>query len=82
MWIVCFGAHAMLSNGRLYSRVGTALIAMMSHTRNIPVLACCESVKFSDKVQLDSVTTNELADSEDLIQGIDSKKPPQNNHLH
>ena len=72
----------MLSNGRLYSRVGTALIAMMSHTRNIPVLACCESVKFSDKVQLDSVTTNELADSEDLIQGIDSKKPPQNNHLH
>lgn len=74
---VFLGAHAMLSNGRLYSRVGTALIAMMSHTRNIPVLACCESVKFSDKVQLDSVTTNELADSEDLIQGIDSKKPPQ-----
>lgn len=74
---VFLGAHAMLSNGRLYSRVGTALIAMMSHTRNIPVLTCCESVKFSDKVQLDSVTTNELADPEDLIQEIDSKKPPQ-----
>ncbi|KAK6460433.1 hypothetical protein DFJ63DRAFT_250573 [Scheffersomyces coipomensis] len=74
---VFLGAHAMLSNGRLYARVGTALIAMMCHTRNIPVLTCCESVKFSDKVQLDSVTTNELADVDDLLQNINSKKPPQ-----
>lgn len=74
---VFLGAHAMLSNGRLFSRVGTGLIAMMCHTRNIPVLVCCESIKFSDKVQLDSVTTNELADSEDLIQNIDSQNPPQ-----
>lgn len=74
---VLLGAHAMLSNGRLYSRVGTALIAMMAHTRNIPVLTCCESVKFSDKVQLDSVTTNELADPDDLVHDIESKKPPQ-----
>ncbi|CAI5758289.1 unnamed protein product [Candida verbasci] len=73
--VVFLGAHAMLSNGRLYSRVGTALIAMMSHTRNIPVLTCCESIKFSDKVQLDSVTTNELADSEDLINNFNI--PPQ-----
>ncbi|ODV69091.1 putative translation initiation factor eIF-2B subunit [Hyphopichia burtonii NRRL Y-1933] len=74
---VFLGAHAMLSNGHLYSRVGTGLIAMMCHTRNIPVLTCCESVKFSDKVQLDSVTTNELADPEDLVEQIHSKKPPQ-----
>ncbi|KAK6459737.1 uncharacterized protein RJT20DRAFT_125095 [Scheffersomyces xylosifermentans] len=74
---VFLGAHAMLSNGRLYSRVGTGLIAMMCHARNIPVLTCCESVKFSDKVQLDSVTTNELADCDDLVQDINSKKPPQ-----
>ncbi|ODV79378.1 putative translation initiation factor eIF-2B subunit [Suhomyces tanzawaensis NRRL Y-17324] len=71
------GVHAMLSNGRLYSRVGTGLIAMMCHTRNIPVLTCCESIKFSDKVQLDSVTNNELADCDDLIEDINSKKPPQ-----
>jgi translation initiation factor eIF-2B subunit delta len=74
---VFLGAHAMLSNVRLFSRVGTGLIAMMCHTRNIPVLAFCESIKFSDKVQLDSVTTNELADSGDLIQDIGSKRPPQ-----
>lgn len=74
---VFLGAHAMLSNGRLYSRVGTGLIAMMCHARNIPVLTCCESVKFSDKVQLDSVTNNELADPEDLVSNINSKQPPK-----
>ncbi|KAI5961625.1 tif224 [Candida pseudojiufengensis] len=71
---VFLGAHAMLSNGRLFARVGTAMIAMMSHTRNIPVLTCCESIKFSDKVQLDSVTNNELADPEDLILKKSQKK--------
>lgn len=64
---IMLGAHAMLSNGRLYSRVGTALIAMSAKSRNVPVLVCCESIKFSDKVQLDSVTQNELADGDDLI---------------
>ncbi|GMM31283.1 translation initiation factor eIF2B subunit delta [Martiniozyma asiatica (nom. inval.)] len=64
----CFlGAHSMLSNGRLYSRVGTALVAMAAKRKNIPVLVCCESLKFSDKVQLDSVTQNELGDPDDLI---------------
>lgn len=72
---VFLGAHAMLSNGRLYSRVGLGLVAMMCHSRNIPVLTCCESIKFSDKVQLDSVTTNELADCDDLMHP-DAKKPP------
>lgn len=75
--VVFLGAHAMLSNGRLYSRVGTGLIAMMSYLRNIPVLTCCESIKFSDRVQLDSVTTNELADSDDLVSELDLSKPPQ-----
>lgn len=64
----CFlGAHSMLSNGRLYSRVGTALVAMACKNKTIPVLVCCESLKFSDKVQLDSVTQNELGDPNDLI---------------
>lgn len=64
---VFLGAHAMLSNGFLYSRVGSALIAMTAKNKNIPVLVCCESIKFSDRVQLDSVTYNELGDNEDLI---------------
>lgn len=78
---VFLGAHAMLSNGHLYSRVGTAMVAMMAHRRNIPVLTCCESIKFTDRVQLDSVTTNELADPEDLVVNINSKQPPQKKSL-
>lgn len=74
---VFLGAHAMLSNGHMYSRVGSAMVAMMSHNRNIPVLTCCELIKFSDRVQLDSVTTNELADPEDLLLNVASKQPPQ-----
>lgn len=57
---VLLGAHAMLSNGHLYARVGTAMVAMACHRRNIPVLVCCELIKFTDRVQLDLVTTNEL----------------------
>ncbi|CDF89691.1 ZYBA0S04-10330g1_1 [Zygosaccharomyces bailii CLIB 213] len=64
---VFLGAHSILSNGFLYSRVGTAMLAMCAKRRNIPVLVCCESLKFSQRVQLDSVTLNELADPNDLV---------------
>lgn len=58
--IVFLGTHALHSNGALYSRAGTALIAMMAKQHNVPVLACCETYKFSDSVNLDSFTKNEL----------------------
>lgn len=64
---VFLGAHSILSNGFLYSRTGTAMLAMTAKRRNIPVLVCCESLKFSQRVQLDSVTFNELADPNDLL---------------
>ncbi|SCU82136.1 LADA_0C03224g1_1 [Lachancea dasiensis] len=73
---VFLGAHSILSNGFLYSRVGTAMLAMSAKRRNIPVLVCCESLKFSQRVQLDSVTSNELADPNDLVV-IDSNNPIQ-----
>ena len=71
---VFLGAHSILSNGFLYSRAGTAMIAMSAKRRNIPVLVCCESLKFSQRVQLDSVTYNELADPNDLVP-IDFESP-------
>ncbi|KAF8423356.1 initiation factor 2 subunit family-domain-containing protein [Tirmania nivea] len=63
---VYLGAHAMLSNGHLYSRVGTAALAMYAKEFEIPVIVCCESIKFTDKVGLDSIVTNELALPDDL----------------
>nr|CAG8470418.1 10477_t:CDS:2 [Entrophospora candida]CAG8494463.1 3975_t:CDS:2 [Entrophospora candida] len=64
---VFLGANAFMSNGTLYSRVGTALVAMMAKGKDIPVIVCCETYKFTDKVQLDSFVTNEQARPDELI---------------
>ncbi|TKA29163.1 hypothetical protein B0A50_03673 [Salinomyces thailandicus] len=65
--LLLLGAHSMLSNGRLQSRIGTASVAMQAHKAHIPVIVCCESVKFSGKVALDSIVLNEVAPSEELL---------------
>ncbi|KAG9124766.1 hypothetical protein FRC07_010308 [Ceratobasidium sp. 392] len=64
--IVFLGTHALHSNGALYSRAGTALVAMMAKQYHVPVLACCETYKFSDSVNLDSFTKNELVSSAEM----------------
>ncbi|OQS02594.1 DNA polymerase delta catalytic subunit [Thraustotheca clavata] len=64
---VFLGASAFMSNGAAVARVGTALCAMTAHEFNVPVLFCCETYKFSDRVQLDSITHNELRDPDELI---------------
>ncbi|KAJ1974367.1 hypothetical protein H4R34_004741, partial [Dimargaris verticillata] len=64
---VFIGTHAVLSNGTLLSRTGTAIVAMTAHNRNIPVIVCSETYKFTEKVQLDSFVWNELGNSHDVI---------------
>ncbi|XP_022895564.1 probable translation initiation factor eIF-2B subunit delta [Olea europaea var. sylvestris] len=59
---VLLGASSVLSNGTVYSRVGTASIAMVAHQFHVPVLICCEAYKFHERVQLDSICSNELGD--------------------
>ncbi|KAL6182942.1 hypothetical protein ACLB2K_044354 [Fragaria x ananassa] len=59
---VFLGAASVLSNGTVYSRVGTACVAMVAHAFCIPVLVCCEAYKFHERVQLDSICSNELGD--------------------
>lgn len=57
---VFLGAASVLANGVVYSRVGTACVAMVAHSCNIPVMICCETYKFHERVQLDSICANEL----------------------
>ena len=57
---VFLGASAVLSNGTVYSRVGTSCVAMVAHAFHVPVLICCEAYKFHERVQLDSICFNEL----------------------
>ncbi|PRQ16456.1 hypothetical protein RchiOBHm_Chr7g0184441 [Rosa chinensis] len=59
---VFLGAASVLSNGTVYSRVGTACVAMVAHAFCVPVLVCCEAYKFHERVQLDSICSNELGD--------------------
>jgi translation initiation factor eIF-2B subunit delta len=73
-----------MGNGRLYSRVGTALVAMMAKEGRepglrvssgvngwnsvVPVIVLCESIKFTSRVALDSVACNELGDPDPLVE--------------
>jgi len=58
--MVLVGAHALYSNGAVYSRAGTAMVSMMAKTNNVPVVVCCETYKFSDGVMVDGFSKNEL----------------------
>ncbi|KAM5164480.1 translation initiation factor eIF2B subunit delta [Mantella aurantiaca] len=64
---VFLGAHALLANGYVMSRVGTSQIALIAKAYNVPVLVCCETYKFCEKVQTDSFVSNELDDPDDLV---------------
>ena len=63
---VFLGAAALKSDGSVLSRVGTATVALMAKSNNIPVLFCCETYKISNRVQLESFTSNELGNPNDV----------------
>ncbi|KAL3596926.1 hypothetical protein D5086_008563 [Populus alba] len=70
---VFLGASSVLSNGTVYSRVGTACVAMVAHSFHVPVLVCCEAYKFHERVQLDSICSNELGDP-DVISKVHGRE--------
>lgn len=70
---VFLGAASIFSNGTVYSRIGTASVAMVAHAFRIPVLVCCEAFKFSERVQLDSICANELGNP-DAITRVPGRK--------
>ena len=63
---VLLGAHAILGNGALYSRAGSASVALAAKTLDVPVIACAERIKLTERVPLDAMT-NELGDPEELL---------------
>ncbi|TFY54547.1 hypothetical protein EVG20_g9660 [Dentipellis fragilis] len=72
---VFLGAHSIHSNGAVYSRAGTALVAMLAKQHSVPVVVCCETYKFSEGVQLDSFTKNELAPVGDFFNSFPLTRP-------
>lgn len=62
---LCFlGTHSLLSNGSMFSRAGTAMVAMMLKEKGVPVVCCCETYKFSERIMLDSIVGNERGESD------------------
>ncbi|KGG53245.1 hypothetical protein DI09_100p90 [Mitosporidium daphniae] len=59
---VLLGAHCIYSNGNVQTRAGSSMIALMAHQANVPVIVCCETYKFSDKVQLATTLTHGIDD--------------------
>ena len=48
---------------------------MQAAKADIPVIVCCESVKFSGKVALDSIVLNEVAPAEELLLAQAGERP-------
>jgi translation initiation factor eIF-2B subunit delta len=58
---VLLGAAALQCDGSVTGRVGTAMVALAAHMKNIPVLVCSETHKISNRgIPLESLTQNEL----------------------
>jgi translation initiation factor eIF-2B subunit delta len=57
---------------------------MMARSHNVPVLVCCETFKISNRVQLESITGNELGDPDDLMppsMSLEKWKSSRGEHL-
>lgn len=68
---VLLGAHALLANGYVMARTGTAQVALVARSYNVPVLVCCETHKFSERFQTDAIVYNELGNPDDIV--VDDK---------
>lgn len=64
---VIMGAHALLNNGAVYSRIGSSMVAMAASDKQIPVMICCETYKFVNRTQVDSFVLNELGNPDELV---------------
>ncbi|XP_057330823.1 translation initiation factor eIF-2B subunit delta [Microplitis mediator] len=78
---VFVGAHAILANGAVMSRAGTAQVALMAKAFNVPVLVACETHKSCERVQTDSIVCNEIGNADELdfnTTGVTKKSPLSN----
>ena len=59
---VLIEAHTLLANGYMISDMGSSQIALVAKSHNVPVLVCCETYKFSERVCTDSFVFNEAGE--------------------
>jgi translation initiation factor eIF-2B subunit delta len=57
---ILVAAEAIFSNGATYARAGTCDIAAMASDLHVRVIALCETINFTERVSIDSLTYNEI----------------------
>ncbi|KAH9398351.1 Eukaryotic translation initiation factor 2B, subunit 4 delta, 67kDa [Tyrophagus putrescentiae] len=81
---VIFEAHSLLGNGYVMSHIGSSQVALVAKAYNVPVIVCCETYKFSEKVHTDCFVHNELGNTKSFFSSlgkqntIDSSEIPEN----
>jgi translation initiation factor eIF-2B subunit delta len=58
--LVLVAAEAMFSNGAMYARAGTCDVAAAAHDLGVRLVALCETINFTERVSIDSLTYNEI----------------------
>lgn len=58
--VVLAAAEAMFSNGSMYARAGTCDIATVATDLGVRVVALSETINFTERVSIDSLTYNEI----------------------
>ena len=64
---VLIDADALFGNGAVMAKAGSGSVMLSANFCNKPVIVCCETFKFSEKIQTDSIVFNQLADAEDVL---------------
>jgi len=71
---VIMGSHALLGNGYVMSTMGSSQVALVAKSFNVPVVICCETYKFCEKVQTDGLTNNELDNPMNMLYSTNNKQ--------
>ncbi|CAH8590032.1 unnamed protein product [Schistosoma turkestanicum] len=74
--LVILGAHALLSNGYVLGRMGTAQVANIAASiSHAPTIVCAETCKFWERAHSDAFEYNELGDPDDIWRGPRGTSP-------
>ena len=63
---VFIGASYVLGNGGVVSQMGTSMVAYIASQHKVPVIAFCETYKFTQRVNLDQIKNNEMGNPKEM----------------
>jgi translation initiation factor eIF-2B subunit delta len=64
--LIFIAASYVLGNGGVVAPAGTSMISYMALQHRVPVVAFCESYKFTIRVNIDQIKGNEVGDPTDI----------------